>query len=193
MIINIQLWKKVLKMTFLTLIVIDTTDIIISLNYEAGTNKVTKHEENYKLIENNHNETLAEDSKNIGNETLAEGNFLGYFIGPADVLLCITLVFSNIIGIVGLDKDRPSLLIPWMILYMIGIISSFLAAPLSPLLHMIPIALKGVVFLVIWLIVFSLYKKMKEELKKTLSIQTDLGKKFSTKSVSCPNMMETIL
>ena len=90
-----------------------------------------------------------------------------------EVLSIIILLFSNILAIRGIKTNQPNIIIPWLVVYMIGILACYAASVLLlsesvfngvwSFEWFLPLA-GGVIFNAIWFLGNSVYSDMKLEM-----------------------------
>ena len=90
-----------------------------------------------------------------------------------EVLSIIILLFSNILAIRGIQNNQPNIIVPWLVVYMIGVLACYAGSAL--LLSesvfngawnfdwFLPLA-GGVIFNTIWVLANSVYSAMKLEI-----------------------------
>ena len=83
-----------------------------------------------------------------------------------EVLGIIILLFCNILAIKGIKTSQPAHLMPWLVVYMIGIITCYVGSVIvmvSSVLNcdwFLPL-LNGVIFSIIWALAKSVYSDIK--------------------------------
>ena len=84
---------------------------------------------------------------------------------PLNFLNCLILGACNIISIIGLKKQNSAFLIPWLVVYKIGILGSYFVSVCILLvsgdaLDFFPIFTKGIFLHILWFFVFWTKRKM---------------------------------
>ena len=127
---------------------------------------------------------LNESEEGLQNKTMTENiiknSDSGAMITIIELLVLCMLTLCNILGVVAVTKHRYELLIPWLVMYLPGIASCFIAEFIIlattdfdniSLYAFTPLCL-GTIFLSIWCLVKKTFHDRKRKIKSSIKKET---------------------
>ncbi|XP_023323112.1 uncharacterized protein LOC111697362 [Eurytemora carolleeae] len=90
-----------------------------------------------------------------------------YLSGINEIICLVACVICNVLLICGIGKDRPHLMIPWLVVYLIGTISLYIGSIMILLSNqfikaLLPFCI-GILFTILWFKVKVMFLEMKKE------------------------------
>ena len=89
---------------------------------------------------------------------------------PSELFVLFLLFTVNILGLSGLKTNKHSLLLPWLVIYFIGFISSYIIVfsnyyyNLNIINHnIIGLSFNAVLFNIVWMLVYRTFKTINDE------------------------------
>ena len=122
--------KIVVKTFFSFLIVLDVLSVLhFTTELDFTDNQVEKNSTNQRIsFDSKLNDIFTNSSDNSQMKFLADPFWSDVLSATSELFGLIVLLFCNILGISGIQQHKPYQLVPWLVVYIIGIISSYIGS-----------------------------------------------------------------
>ena len=166
--------KIIVKTFFSFLIVLDVLSVLhFTTDFDFTTDQVKKIATSQGIsLDSKLNDSFTKSSDNFQMSFLADPFWSHIVSAISELFGLIVLLFCNILGISGIQQHKPYQLVPWLVVYIIGIISSYIGSFLLfstqdsegsfKLDGFLPLGL-GVFFHLSWIFVKNTFNHMKTD------------------------------
>ena len=91
---------------------------------------------------------------------------MDHLLIPTEMFVMWILFTVNVLGLSGVQSAKPSLLVPWLVVYLINFLVCYLIIFTNYYYQMgidvVDLVFSGVLFNIIWLLVFTVYCRIND-------------------------------